>query len=95
MHTLDVNDTERAKARLDIVEGVLRALRDADRVGALIAQSEDRAEARSSLVRDLDYSEIQANHVLDMTFARRTRQAVSELETERDDLVSQLRDLNS
>lgn len=90
-----MDDVERVKARLDIVEGVLRALRDADRIGVLIAGSEDRTQARASLIRDFGYSEIQANHVLDMPFARRTRQAVSELESERQDLLTQLGDSDS
>jgi DNA gyrase subunit A len=74
---------EKARARAHIVEGLLRAIDQLDAVIAVIRGSADRDEARRHLmVSPFDLSEIQANHVLDMTLGRLTRLGRAELEGE-------------
>jgi DNA gyrase subunit A len=74
---------EKARARAHIVEGLLRCLDQLDAVIALIRGSEDRAAARQGLMADpFGFTEIQANHILDMTLGRLTRLGRSELEEE-------------
>ncbi len=74
---------DKARARAHIVEGLLRALDMLDQVIETIRSSEDRAAARSSLMSELfRFSEIQANHILDMTLGRLTRLGRAELEEE-------------
>ena len=72
-----------ARARLHIVEGLLRALGAIDEIIALIRASEDTGTARAGLMAEpLEFSEAQANHILDMALSRLTRLGRSQLETE-------------
>jgi DNA gyrase subunit A len=74
---------DKAKARAHIVEGLLRCLDQLDAVIALIRGSADRPAARQGLMAaPFEFSEIQANHILDMTLGRLTRLGRSELEEE-------------
>ena len=73
----------RAKARAHILEGLLRALDMIDRIITAIRASENRGEARQRLMSDeFEFSQQQADHILDMTLARLTRLARNELATE-------------
>nr|MDQ3306255.1 DNA gyrase subunit A [Actinomycetota bacterium] len=73
----------KAEARAHIVEGLLRALDLIDEIIALIRGSDDREAARTGLMADpFAFSEIQANHILDMTLSRLTRLGRSQLEEE-------------
>jgi DNA gyrase subunit A len=74
---------DKAQARAHIVEGLLKALDMLDLVIATIRGSDDRAAARSALMAEpFVFSEIQANHILDMTLGRLTRLGRSELDEE-------------
>ncbi len=73
----------KAEARAHIVEGLLKAIDMLDAVIAAIRGSEDRPAARAALMAaPFDFSEEQANHILDMTLGRLTRLGRSELEDE-------------
>jgi DNA gyrase subunit A len=73
----------RALARAHIVEGLLKALEMLDLVIATIRASDDRAAARAALMAEpFTFSEIQANHILDMPLGRLTRLGRSELDEE-------------
>jgi DNA gyrase subunit A len=73
----------KARDRAHIVEGLLRALDMIDRIIELIRGSDDRAAAREGLMAaPFEFTEVQANHILDMTLARLTRLGRSELEEE-------------
>ncbi|HZT66190.1 MAG TPA: DNA gyrase subunit A [Acidimicrobiales bacterium] len=73
----------KARARAHIVEGLLKALDMIDAIIQLIRGSDDRAAARDGLMAaPFEFSEIQANHILDMTLGRLTRLGRSELEEE-------------
>ena len=72
-----------ARARLHIVEGLLKALGAIDEIIALIRASEDTAAARGGLMAEpFEFSEAQANHILDMALSRLTRLGRGQLETE-------------
>ena len=72
-----------ARARLHILEGLLRALGAIDEIIATIRASEDTAAARSSLrAEPFEFSEAQANHILEMALSRLTRLGRTQLETE-------------
>ncbi|MDH3755317.1 MAG: DNA gyrase subunit A, partial [Acidimicrobiia bacterium] len=93
-HQIDVI-TRRSEYRLDqrrkrahIVEGLLKALDLIDQIIALIRASENRDAARSGLMGDgFDFSEIQANHILDLQLGRLTRLGRSNLEEELAELL--------
>ncbi len=86
----------KAEARAHIVEGLLRAIDMLDQVIATIRNSDDRAAARSALMASpFDFSEEQANHILDMTLGRLTRLGRSELEEEMNKLRETIADLQA
>jgi DNA gyrase subunit A len=73
----------KAEARAHIIEGLLRAIDMLDQVIAAIRASDDRGAARIALMASpFDFTEEQANHILDMTLGRLTRLGRSELEEE-------------
>ena len=72
-----------ARSRLHIVEGLLRALDAIDEIIATIRASENTAAARTSLMAEpYEFSEEQANHILEMALSRLTRLGRTQLETE-------------
>ncbi len=73
----------KAEARAHILEGLIRALDMIDEIIAAIRASEDRGEARLRLMAaPFEFSETQANFILDMPLGRLTRLARLELDTE-------------
>jgi DNA gyrase subunit A len=74
---------QEAEDRAHRVEGLLKALDMIDAIIAAIRASDDRADAKGRLMAEpFEFSEIQAEHILDMTLSRLTRLARSELENE-------------
>jgi DNA gyrase subunit A len=62
---------KKARDRAHIVEGLLKALDIIDRVIELIRNSESADTARQALMGEgFDFSEVQANHILDMQLRR-------------------------
>ena len=85
-----------ARARLHIVEGLLRALGAIDEIIALIRASEDTGAARAGLMGEpFDFSEAQANHILDMALSRLTRLGRNQLEAEAREKRSLIADLEA
>lgn len=80
------------ESRLHIVAGILIALDNIDRVIAIIRGSQDGPEAEAQLMSELDLSQIQAKHILDMPLRRLTALEVQRLEDEADDLESRILD---
>ncbi len=73
----------RAKARAHIVEGLLKALDMIDAIIQAIRESDSRAGARDRLMgAPFEFSEVQAEHILDMQLARLTRLGRADLEEE-------------
>ncbi|NYH51165.1 MULTISPECIES: DNA gyrase/topoisomerase IV subunit A [Nocardiopsis] len=91
-HRLDVvrrrSEFRRTKRqeRLHLVDGLIVALLDIDRVISLIREADDTAAAREALMGAYDMSEVQARYILDTPLRRLTRFDRQELETERDKL---------
>ena len=72
----------KAEERAHIVEGLIRAIDMIDAVITLIRSSKDPQEARSGLVGTLDFSEAQAQAILDMRLQRLTNLEKHKLEEE-------------
>jgi DNA gyrase subunit A len=86
----------KAEARAHIVEGLLKAIDMLDQVIAAIRGSDDRGAARIALMaQPFDFSEEQANHILDMTLGRLTRLGRTELEEEMKKLRDTIAELRS
>ena len=75
--------------RLEVVEGLIRALNDLPRVIAMIQEARDAASARASLQVHLDLSERQADAVLAMPLRRLTGLEQESLRQEADDLAQE------
>jgi DNA gyrase subunit A len=86
----------KAQARAHIVEGLIRALDMIDAIIAAIRASDDKAAARATLqAAPFEFSETQAEHILDMTLSRLTRLGRSDLEEEMAALRETIAELES
>lgn len=96
---------KKAKDQEHIDEGLLKALNVIDEIIATIRASEDRADARSRLMGEapvpdgvdvaFDFSEVQANYILDMPLGRLTRLARVEIETRLEETRIAIADLQA
>jgi DNA gyrase subunit A len=66
------HELREAEARAHILEGLLKALEHIDAIIALIKKSETPAEAKEGLVKRFDFSDVQAQAILDMRLQRLT-----------------------
>jgi DNA gyrase subunit A len=95
-HRLDVvvrrteHRLRRAQDRLHIVDGLIIALDNIDLVVRIIRGSVDADEARRELREQLDLSEIQATHILDMQLRRLTALEKQKIVDERDELLAHI-----
>ncbi|MFZ5816211.1 MAG: DNA gyrase subunit A [Bacillota bacterium] len=99
-HQLDVVvrrtkfDLEKALARAHILEGLLKALDIIDEIISTIRSSPTTDEARSRLQENFGFTEVQAQHILDMQLRRLTaleREKLQEEYNELQDRISYLR----
>ncbi len=87
---------EQKQARAHIVEGLIKALDKIDAIIKLIRASEDRGAARDALMgKPFTFSEIQANHILDMRLVMLTRLNGAELKDEMKKLGEEIAELES
>jgi DNA gyrase subunit A len=86
----------KARDRAHIAEGLLKAINVIDEVIATIRASEDRAAARVALMAEpFEFSEVQAEHILQMALGRLTRLARVDLETEIAELHAEIAELEA
>ncbi len=87
-------ELDKLRARAHIVEGLIKALDLIDEIIALIRASEDKAAARQGLMGEgFEFSEIQANHILDMPLSRLTRLGRTDLDEEMAQLTIDIAEL--
>ncbi len=87
------DELDSRRERAHVVEGLLRALDDIDRVIEVIRASETPAEAADALQESFDLSERQARAILDMRLARLTGLERVGLEEELEELRGRIREL--
>ncbi|MEO7429116.1 MAG: DNA topoisomerase (ATP-hydrolyzing), partial [Acidimicrobiales bacterium] len=84
-----------AERKAHINEGLLKAINVIDEVIATIRASDDRADARDRLMAvPFEFSEVQANHILEMPLGRLTRLARIDLESLIAELLEEIAALN-
>lgn len=83
----------KAEARLHIIQGYLIALDHIDEIISIIRASRTTEEARLGLVDRFGLSEIQAQAILDMRLQRLVGMERERLETERDELLGRIQEL--
>lgn len=88
-----IYDLNVAKERLHIVEGLLIALTNIEKVIEIIKSSSDIKEARSALIAKYSLSEKQSNAILDMRLSKLTGLERGSLETEKINLRANILDL--
>lgn len=87
------NRLGKRQARLHLVEGLLIAIVDIDKVIRLIRESDEVDEARAKLRQAFGLSEVQAEYILELRLRRLTKFSRIELETERDQLLLEIAEL--
>jgi DNA gyrase subunit A len=80
--------------RLHLVEGLLKALLNIDKVIRLIRNSENAVAAKEGLMTQFKLSEIQAQYILDTPLRRLTKFDRIELESEQDQLTAEITELS-
>ena len=88
-------DLNKAKARLEIVEGLLIALEDIDNIIQKIKTSESAAAAKSVLIKEYKMTENQAKAVLDMKLSRLARLEKVEIQEEKKELLQKIEEFTN
>ena len=83
-------DLEKAEERLHIIEGLLKALDNIDEVIAIIKASPNAQAARVNLMERFDFSEKQAQAILDMRLQRLTGLEREKLRNEENELLAKV-----
>ncbi len=86
-------DLEKAEDRYHIIEGLVIALDNIDRVIAIIKGSDDKQHAQESLMQEFGLSERQTNAILEMKLSRLTHLEVESLHAELRSLEALIKDL--
>ena len=88
-------DLTKAEDRLEIVNGLLKALEDIDNIIALIKSSESAAAAKENLISKYEFTENQAKAILAMRLSSLAKLEKIELEKEQADLIKKINDLKN
>ena len=83
-------DLARAKDRAHILEGLKKALANLDKIIELIKKSKSEAEAKEALIKKFDFSDVQAQAILEMQLRRLTALEREKLEAEYLELIKKI-----
>lgn len=75
-------DLDKAKAREHILEGLMLAIQNIDKVISIIRSSRNPKEARERLMEEFGFTEVQAQAILDMRLQKLTNLEIKSLENE-------------
>ncbi|WP_334332508.1 DNA topoisomerase IV subunit A [Companilactobacillus sp. HBUAS59544] len=87
-------DMAKAKKRLHIVEGLIKALSILDKVIKTIRSSKNKSDAKSNLIKSYQFSDEQAEAIVSLQLYRLTNTDVTELQQEDKELHEQIDQLN-
>lgn len=88
-------DLQKAKDRLHIVEGLMKALSILDEVIATIRSSNDKRDAKTNLETKFQFTEVQSEAIVSLQLYRLTNTDITELRTEHADLMKIIDKLES
>lgn len=83
-------DLARAKKRIHLVEGLIKALSILDKVIAKIRSSKDKRDAREGIMAAFDFSEAQAEAIVNLQLYRLTNTDITELRQEHEALQQEI-----
>jgi topoisomerase-4 subunit A len=87
-------DLEKKSKRLHEVEGLIKAIDILDEVIATIRASKDKADARRNLVETFEFTEVQAEAILELKLHRLTNLELLDLQTEASELAKLIKKLD-
>ena len=87
-------DLIKAKARLEIVNGLIKALEDIDNIIAFIKKSESSAAAKEGLIKEYKFTEPQAKSIVSMRLGSLAKLEKIELNEERTELNKIIEEIN-
>ena len=87
-------DLNKAQSRLEIVEGLLKALKNIDTIITLIKKSESSAAAKDNLISKYKFTEPQAKSIVAMRLGSLAKLEGIELNNERTKLIETIKELN-
>ena len=88
-------DLVKAQAKLEVVEGLLKALEDIDNIIALIKASESAAAAKIALMEKYKFTEPQAKAIVDMKLGKLAGLEKIEIAKEKEELLKTIDSLNA
>ena len=87
-------DKQKAEDRLEIVDGLLRALEDIDNIIALIKASSSSSAAKDALMSKYNFTEPQAKAIVDMKLGKLAGLEKMEIMEEKTDLIEEIKVLD-
>ena len=90
-----IYDLKKAKDRLHIVAGLMKALSILDEVIKAIRASKDKRDAKNNLISLFDFSEAQAEAIVSLQLYRLTNTDITELRNEEETLNKLVKDLEN
>lgn len=81
--------------RMQVIEGLIKALSILDEVIELIRHSEDKADAKKRLIREFSFLEIQAEAIVNLRLYRLTNTDIRTLQAEFTTLVKEINELKA
>src|SRR5690606_21022211 len=82
---------KKARERDHILEGLKKTLDNIDEIIALIRRSKDTEEAKKNLIKEFDFTEIQAQAILDMQLRRLAALERQKIENELNEIQKNIR----
>jgi DNA gyrase subunit A len=87
-------DLRKAEERAHILEGLVKALNNIDKVIAIIKSSKDQPMAKARLMKTFDFTDIQAQAILDMRLGRLTSLEMEKVIGEYKEIMALIEELN-
>lgn len=86
-------DLQKAKDRLHIVEGLIKAISILDEVIATIRSSKDKRDAKSNLEDQFGFTEVQSEAIVSLQLYRLTNTDITDLRAEQEELQKSITEL--